>query len=958
MKCETVEDLIIDYLEGTLEPSDQQRMRAHVEDCQDCRRAVRETREMLDAMDVARRRQERVFQEGTQASVSNGWQASLRSSVFGHGQVIGDFEILAELGRGGMGVVYRARQISLNRIVALKVLPGTVCASESAISRFRHEAQAAAKLHHTNIVPVYAQGESDGHFYYAMELIEGPNLGHMLKEDRSAVLSGLHADHFSRADHSFVKVADGPQPTSMSFDQSGIRQRPNYRRIARLIAAVADGLDHAHKANVIHRDIKPQNLLLGQDGLLHITDFGLARMLDEPSLTITGEMLGTPAYMSPEQIDAERDKIDHRTDVYSLGVTLYELLTGQRPFDGVSREQLIARIRDREPKALRRIDSQIPVDLETICLRAMEKAPTRRYPTAGEFALDLRRYADNRPILSRRTGLLEKGVKWVKRHPAKFTIGCLLVLMAVGAVVWSVQAQANLRQQQRQAIDAAWTELARTDYRNGARARAMLPAAPSGGRERIYFERVIGLSFVLEDIDAARQHVQRALAIDNGDLESLYLMAWIARRNGDNASFEKWLAAGDAQRAARRRADGERVSPEAYFLRATAVVRSNPTEAMSDYELAQNLAVNEGETYYQAILHQGRAGNYQMYHRRDMDNFGPIISKLDAACTLAPNNPYPRYLSSLAYRIAAEINTDLGLKDRAIEYFDKALGMARAAQEKGDLPGEDEGLRGCSAEAEFWESVSDRTDILATLFGALEIKPKSWHVMPADGLRKAIALRTQALALCHSDRDRTEQFEYRWLLYFWLGELEAAAQDVSAFDAVTDDNDWRKVWTAHLIPAMLSAERDDVASARIELERLAHVSDLSLRDRAALACGLHVLGDPGAAQLLIGRALGANGNSELTDWQRRVWRLLADEDFSLKRDWPGFKDAPKLDRAEPLFFAGCVALGRGEREAALEYLRACEACYDYETYGYIARMLRRRMSLDERWPPWLAAERP
>ncbi len=959
MKCETVDELLLDYLEGALETAEQQAVRAHVDACDACRRAVRETREMLDAMDLARRRQEHVFKEGTRASSLSNSASSINRSIFAAGKHLGDFEILEELGRGGMGVVYRARQVSLNRIVALKVLPGTVCTSEAAVNRFRHEAQAAAKLHHTNIVPVYAQGEADGHFYYAMELIEGPNLGHMLKEDRSAVLSGLHADHFSRAEVNGASSGVGPQPQSISFDQSSVRHRPNYRRIARLIASVADGLDHAHKANVIHRDIKPQNLLLGRDGQLHITDFGLARMLDEPSLTITGEMLGTPAYMSPEQIDADRERIDLRTDVYSLGVTLYELLTGKRPFDGVSREQLIARIREREPKALRRIDPQIPIDLETICLRAMEKAPPKRYPSAGEFAADLRRYADNRPILSRRTSLFEKGVKWVKRHPAKFTIGCLLVLMAVGAVAWSVQARANLQQRQGQAIDSAWTELLRTDYRNWGRARELLPAqAPTRIDLRVAFERTLGLSYVLQDIEQARVHVQRALDLDAGDLESLYLMAWIARRSGDDGASELWLAKGNDRLAQIQLDDDTEPTPEAYFLRATALVRSEPKKAMADYATAQNLALNQGETFYQAILHQGRAGNYLMFHERNIENLGQITPSLEAACTLARNNPYPRYLSSLAYRIAAEINADLGLAQQGINYFDRSLMMAREAQEKGELPGEDGGLRGLSAEAEFWESVSDRQQTLGRLFENLSINPRPWHVEEATGLRKALALRTRALSMCKSDRDRIEQYEYRWLVYYWLGDLSEATNDIDALNAIIDQNDWRKIWVADLVPALLAVEQQGPSQA---LERLDASDRSALKDERnllALAATYHLIGAGDRASELLAPHLRELDTTLLSEWDRRRWRLFTDPTFSIDDHWPGFGEAPKLKRAEPLFIAGCVALGREDRSAAIELLQRCEACYDYEYYGYLARMIRRRLVLDAAWPPWLAAGQP
>ena len=185
-----------------------------------------------------------------------------------------------------------------------------------------------------------------------------------------------------------------------------------------MIADVADALEHAHKAGVVHRDVKPSNLLLSPDGRLSVTDFGLARVLEEPGMTVSGEFVGTPAYMSPEQIAAGRLPLDHRTDVYSLGATLYELLTLEPPFRGKSREQVLAQIVQKEPRPPRKLNKRVPVDLETICLKALEKDPDRRYQTAGAMAEDLRRYVNRFAIAARRVGPLGRMRKWVRgiRH--------------------------------------------------------------------------------------------------------------------------------------------------------------------------------------------------------------------------------------------------------------------------------------------------------------------------------------------------------------------------------------------------------------------------------------------------------------------------------------------------------------------------------------------------------------
>ncbi len=370
---------------------------------------------------------------------------------------LGDFEIIRELGRGGMGVVYEAQQVSLKRKVALKVLSAQLGLTSQAVVRFRREAEAAAKLHHTNIVPIYAIGEQDGTHFYAMELIEGPSLNIVIEalregdsEARSgssgatsalpawvmdtvsgAALAGPEAEPEAQARNP-VSTADGTRTTDGS---TLLRSAGGYfDTIARLIAEVADGLDYAHRQGVIHRDIKPSNLLLSPAERLSINDFGLARVLEQPGMTVTGDFLGTPRYMSPEQIAAGRAPLDHRTDIYSLGATLYELLTLEPPFPGERREQLIAQIIGKDPVPPRRSNRKIPVDLETICLKALEKDPDRRYPTAGQMAEDLRRYVNRFAISARRAGPLARTIKWVRRRPAMAALAAaVLVLVGVAA---------------------------------------------------------------------------------------------------------------------------------------------------------------------------------------------------------------------------------------------------------------------------------------------------------------------------------------------------------------------------------------------------------------------------------------------------------------------------------------------------------------------------------------------
>jgi hypothetical protein len=291
---------------------------------------------------------------------------------------LGDFRILHEIGRGGMGVVYEAEQLSLHRRVALKVLRFGGVVDEAAMRRFQREAETVARLHHTNIVPIFAVGSENSVHYYAMQLIAGQSLTSHLEERHGA-----------------------PLPAE---------------EIARLGLQAAEALAHAHQRGVIHRDVKPSNLLLDGEGNLWLTDFGLARRADETTMTLAGAIMGTPRYMSPEQAAAAQEPIDHRTDIYSLGATLYELATARPVFDADTPQGVITQILNAEPIAPRQLQNQLPRDLETIVLKCLAKEPARRYPSAADLADDLRAFRDGRPIQARRPSLLERSARWLRKH--------------------------------------------------------------------------------------------------------------------------------------------------------------------------------------------------------------------------------------------------------------------------------------------------------------------------------------------------------------------------------------------------------------------------------------------------------------------------------------------------------------------------------------------------------------
>ena len=350
--------------------------------------------------------------------------------------VIGDFRLLREVGRGGMGIVYEAEQLSLQRRVALKVLPFAAAFDPKQLQRFKHESLAAAHLHHTHIVPVYAVGTDPcGYHYYAMQFIEGQSLAAVLlelrQEARPPVRSlGPQPTIVFKPAAPPVETMIAPPLGSLTTERSTNR-RSFFSHVAELGLKAAEALEHAHQLGVIHRDIKPANLLLDVRGHLWITDFGLALFQDQGGLTVTGELLGTLRYMSPEQAAGRRAVIDHRTDIYSLGATLYELLTLQPVVDGEDRHELLARLALCQPKPPRAIDPSIPVELETIVLKALAEQPGDRYATAQDFAADLRRFLDDRPILAKRPSLLDRARKWGRRNKSVVVSAVVLLLLAV-----------------------------------------------------------------------------------------------------------------------------------------------------------------------------------------------------------------------------------------------------------------------------------------------------------------------------------------------------------------------------------------------------------------------------------------------------------------------------------------------------------------------------------------------
>jgi serine/threonine protein kinase len=385
--------VLADFLAGTLPEDAFQRVAGHVEDCCACAESLEALENPSDPLLI------RLRHAGSRAGsascalpqellararscASDGHPTQVTAGTFS-GR-LGRFEILEELGQGSFGHVFRARDPDLGRTVAIKVLRAGRLASREEIDRFLREARSAARLQHAGLVALYETGQTeDGVFFLVEEFIQGETLAARLRAGRI-----------------------GP------------------RQAAELVAAVADALDYAHRHGVIHRDVKPSNIQLDADGRPHLMDFGLAKHeTDETPMTLDGQVIGTPAYVSPEQARGESRQVDGRADVYSLGVVLYELLTGERPFRG-NRQMLLLQVLHDEPRPPRQLNDKAPRDLETICLKALAKAPGRRYATAQELAVDLRRYLRGEPIRARPIGRVERLVHWCWRNP----VACGLLL--------------------------------------------------------------------------------------------------------------------------------------------------------------------------------------------------------------------------------------------------------------------------------------------------------------------------------------------------------------------------------------------------------------------------------------------------------------------------------------------------------------------------------------------------
>lgn len=461
------------------------------------------------------------------------WAPAPTTGATPDGRAFGDFVIEAELGRGGMGVVYLAHQLSLHRRVALKVMASGLSLSKRHVERFRREAAAAAQVRHPAIVPVHTLTEVDGTFALAMDYVAGRNLADILDDLR-------------------LRNGDGAHDVEGTL---GIAANKGYvAECALFTAELASALAAAHKAGVVHRDLKPRNLMVDDRRQVRLLDFGLAKSLDDGSLSISGEIAGTPHYMSPEQALAKRVEVDHRADVWALGVILYELLTLSRPFDGKNLQQIVYEICFVDPMPVHKRNAKVPRDLATVCMKALEKDPAKRYAGAAEFEDDLLRFLNWEPVQARPASAWTRAAKWMRRHRTETAVATLATLAGVVALGF--------------------------DFERGRRADALLTqaaAAERGGRLGEAY-RLAGAALDLRNDEATRARMERYAEADRR----------IEAEAGALALRSASLIDRDRERAIA-------LALQADALRSSSSTRSAVLEALGSGSVVRTLQLPDGE---------------------------------------------------------------------------------------------------------------------------------------------------------------------------------------------------------------------------------------------------------------------------------------------------------------------------------------------------------------------------
>ena len=580
--------------------------------------------------------------------------------------ILGDYRLRRKVGRGGMGVVYDAWQNSMDRRVALKVLPSGIASDSKSVTRFVREARVAGQLHHPHVVSVFGMGIERDTPYYAMEFVEGETLAQVLARLKEAPL-------------------EEKTPFGMPRDDVGY-----YSALARAFADVAEGLQHAHSKGVTHRDIKPSNLILDREGRLRILDFGLAHLEGQESLTLTGDILGTPLYMSPEQAMAHRIPIDHRTDIYSLGATLYEMVAWKPPFEGKNHQDTLSQIIFREPPALRARNPRIAKDLETIVHHCLRKDPADRYGTAEALAQDLRRFARGDPIEARPESLLGRLARKTSRNKGRLMVAAVLVVLitATGILLWrshrdtearkvtayeSMVRSAVVKMQVRQPtlqvkpdntpylID--WKDFQTVggdgsgDPVEQAVAELEVAARSLPGRPDAHFQRARAL-ILLGRNEEAKEALERSIRADPGFAPASVLHSTILEKEGDRDGARREMEV--IVRA------GKTAWAEAWLSAHRATDEGRWAEAAASYGKLLEMERSAAEPYLGSSIDLRLARGIARLEGKD---FPGAIEDFAAARLLSPRSPEPGLLLGKAY-------FQKGEEDQAERAFQEVLEQA------------------------------------------------------------------------------------------------------------------------------------------------------------------------------------------------------------------------------------------------------------------------------------------
>ncbi len=654
---------------------------------------------------------------------------------------IGDFQIVREIGRGGMGVVYEARQASLNRRVALKVILGINRSNRQVVERFRREAASAAKLTHPNIVQVFAYGESDGQQFIAMEFVEGSPLERLLRQ-RSGAANPLTVP--SAESTSTVRLGDQVLSPSTSVDvpagsplrvsaPSGPGDRPEAtetRRLLRILIAASRGLHAAHEAGLLHRDIKPANILVDLHDVAKIADFGLARTeAAGDTLTLSGEVMGTLAYMSPEQLSASREAITRRSDIYALGVTLYEIIAGRRPYEETSTHLMIQRIQTDDPVPPSRHNPDVPCDLEVICLKAMERNPERRYATAAEFGDDLEHFLRDEPILARPAGTLTRIIKFVRRRRVSVGITALVVVAAV-IIGWQlVRSQANDKQLARSKLESSLMRAI------GGQPSDVLPLLDEAQQldpslVEVYLQRGL-VQFNTDQPDRALAEFDRGLKIAPNDAALRFARGTVLRFMGREAEAKTVLESAKIEGIS----DPVRLTSLGIFL----VTNGRSRDAAEAFEKAKQLNPTWPQSRFGLALANFRLRRFQK-----------ATEILQSFLDLDPNHVIARtMLVSMGYSQIREADRDerAELVKSTKETLAEALKLAP-----------DEPLIGAVAVA--MESLDTTADGNARFDAALRTVENELKQQRADRVRVSANIVYEMLALTVLDRDPVRSRAY------------------------------------------------------------------------------------------------------------------------------------------------------------------------------------------------------